>query len=94
MAFKKVLVCDKCLRACCWYGDFRCDDARGAGIGLLTTYQLKKLGYEHPDFWSRRKFTEVYGEPNPRFSEPDLTPAYIRAMERRGRGTSRELVNT
>ena len=83
-AYKRVLVCDKCLRACCWYGEFMCDGAPSAGTGLLTTKQLRRLGREHPDYWSRRKFVEIYGEPNPGFSEnePDLTPVYLRAMER------------
>ena len=79
---RRVLVCDKCLRACCWYGEFMCDDAQGAGTGILTTRQLRRLNLEHPDYWSRKKFAEVYGEPNITFSpgEPDLSASYLRRL--------------
>ena len=39
----KVLVCDKCLRAACWYGEFMCDDAVSAGLKVLTVGDLRKL---------------------------------------------------
>ena len=27
-----IIVCDKCLQASCWYGEFMCDEAKHAGI--------------------------------------------------------------
>lgn len=79
---RRILVCDQCLRACCWYGEFMCGDAQGAGTGTLTTAQLHRLSREHPDYWSPATFTKIYGKPIVEFSEsePDLTPAYLRAI--------------
>ena len=48
-----ITVCDKCLRACCWQGQFMCDDARGAGTVEMTREQLAAIDppREHPDYW-------------------------------------------
>jgi len=37
-----ITVCDKCLRACCWQGEFMCDDARGAGTTEKTVQWLRE----------------------------------------------------
>lgn len=48
----KVTVCDKCLRACCWHGEFMCDAARNAGITVKTVSELRAGNYgEHEDYW-------------------------------------------
>jgi len=70
---KRVLVCDHCLRACCWYGEFMCDDRGGAGLGVLQVETLKRLSREHPEYWTAQYFQKVYGETNPTFSAPDIT---------------------
>jgi hypothetical protein len=46
-----VIVCDSCLRACCWQGIFYCDDYRIAGTTQKTVAELRALGLEHPDYW-------------------------------------------
>lgn len=49
----KVTVCDACLRACCWQGEFMCDGADLAGIVEKTVAELRagKHG-EHEDYWA------------------------------------------
>lgn len=63
----KVLVCNKCLRACCWYGEFMCDDAIGAGLKILTVGDLKKLKRESSDYWTDGKMIEIYGDASREF---------------------------
>jgi hypothetical protein len=63
----KVLVCDKCLRASCWYGEFMCEDAISAGLRVLTVAQLRKLDLESKDFWTDEKMIEVYGDASRQF---------------------------
>lgn len=46
-----IIVCDKCLRACCLKGLFMCDDSRGAGTTTKTEAELIALGREHSDYW-------------------------------------------
>ncbi len=48
---KKVTVCDKCLRACCWQGDFMCEDAENAGTVDLHISTLTKLNKESTSYW-------------------------------------------
>lgn len=57
-----VTVCDKCLRAACWQGEFMCDDAYGAGtverhVSTLvgpnaTPHTPVDNTIEHPDWWN------------------------------------------
>jgi len=58
----KVLVCGKCLRAACWYGEFMCDNAVTADLKILSVGDLRKIDREHEDFWSDEKMIEVYGD--------------------------------
>ena len=48
---KIIVVCDKCLQASCIQGIFMCDESRSAGETTRTVAELKKLGYEHSDYW-------------------------------------------
>jgi hypothetical protein len=49
---KKITVCDHCFRACCWQGQFMCDDARGAGTTVRTVRELREGNFgEHEDYW-------------------------------------------
>jgi len=50
----EIIVCDKCLQASCWHGDFMCDDAQNAGTVKKTIAELKKLNREHPDHWEKQ----------------------------------------
>lgn len=49
-----VVVCDACLRACCWSGSFMCDAAEMAGITERTVAQLRagKHG-ESEHYWEQ-----------------------------------------
>ena len=46
-----VTVCDKCLMASCWQGEFMCDESKTAGTIEKPIRELKKLNLEHPSFW-------------------------------------------
>lgn len=50
---RKVVVCSKCLRACCWQGEFYCDDYKAAETVEKTVAELSKFNLEHPDYWKR-----------------------------------------
>lgn len=59
MSEPTITVCDKCLQASCWQGEFMCDEARNAGTVEKTRAELEKLDSEHSDYWGgREKFTE------------------------------------
>ncbi len=53
----QIIVCDQCLRACCWQGNFMCDRAYSAGTVKKTVAELRELaknhphGGEHQDYW-------------------------------------------
>jgi len=49
----RVTVCDRCLQASCWQGEFMCDEARYAGTTTKTVAELRKLNLEHPDYWTK-----------------------------------------
>lgn len=63
----KVLVCDKCLRASCWYGEFMCEEAGGAGLQIVTVADLRKLKREHEEYWSDKKLIQIYGDADRNF---------------------------
>lgn len=46
-----ITVCSECLRACCWLGDFLCDDAAGASTVQIPLSQLRRMSREHPIYW-------------------------------------------
>ncbi len=54
-------VCDACLTAACWYGEFMCQKAEHAGTILKTVAELRKLNAEHERYWSDAKLEEIYG---------------------------------
>lgn len=49
----EVTVCDQCLRASCWQGEFMCDEARSAGTIQKTRAELGTLGLESSHYWNR-----------------------------------------
>ena len=57
----RVTVCDSCLKATSWYGEFLCEEARTAGTKVMFVGELKKLGLEHESHWSDEKLTRVCG---------------------------------
>lgn len=64
----KVLVCDKCLTASCWHGEFMCQESTTAGLKLLTIRDLKKLNREHEEHWSDATMIKIYGNADREFS--------------------------
>ena len=48
-----ITVCDKCFHACCWHGEFMCDDAKTAGTVDLPVKKLKRINQRHanPEHW-------------------------------------------
>jgi hypothetical protein len=48
-----ITVCDACLTASCWQGNFPCDKRRAAGTRELTERELNALGREHPSHYRR-----------------------------------------
>jgi hypothetical protein len=58
---KIIQVCDKCLRAACYYGEFMCDYSREAGTTYRTTSELRKLKREHSEYWNNKTLEAQYG---------------------------------
>ena len=55
-----ITVCSKCLRACCWQGEFMCDDSRYASTverKISTLVKLDNGNTEHPFWWNRDLYT-------------------------------------
>lgn len=48
-----VTVCSKCLRACCWQGEFYCEEYRQAGTTEKSRAELEALALEHPCYWEK-----------------------------------------
>lgn len=48
-----ITVCSECKRACCWQGEFMCDDAINASTKELSVKRLKELSLEHSDYWEK-----------------------------------------
>lgn len=46
-----VTVCDQCLQASCWQGEFYCQEYKTAGTTQMTRKELAKLGRENSDYW-------------------------------------------
>lgn len=60
-----IMVCDECLTASCWHGEFYCSAYRNAGVKLLPISTLQQLGREHPDNWSEETMIAVCGRADP-----------------------------
>jgi len=56
-----VWVCDKCLTASCWHGEFMCQESQHAGITTRLASELDVLGLEHKTRYSREKLLQVSG---------------------------------
>ena len=48
-----VTVCAECLRACCWQGEFMCEEARSADTVEKTRDELRKLKREDESWWAK-----------------------------------------
>ncbi len=54
----QITVCDACLCASCWQGEFYCEEARSAGTVRKTITEMRALHEageiaESPDWWER-----------------------------------------
>lgn len=47
-----VTVCDQCWQACCFQGEFYCDEYRAAGTHQVRVSDLRKLNLESSDYWT------------------------------------------
>ncbi len=47
-----LIVCDNCLCACCWHGEFYCQKSRSAGTREMRVSELRALGREHESYWA------------------------------------------
>lgn len=54
-----VTVCDKCLCASCWQGEFYCQDFVGAGTVEKTVSELEDLGLEDSSYWNLEDLRNV-----------------------------------
>lgn len=55
-------VCDKCLRAVCWWGIFYCDEYQTAGITKRKVRNLIKLGREDKSYLTAAMIEKHTGE--------------------------------
>ena len=63
---KIIEVCAGCGRACCWYGEFMCADARYCTTKTVSVGVLRSSpSLENESYWSDEKMIQVFGEPNP-----------------------------
>lgn len=63
---KLIEVCSACKRACCWYGEFMCENNKDASTEIKTVKELRELkAGEHEDYWSDEYMKKVYGNANP-----------------------------
>ena len=56
-----VTVCAACLSASCWHYRHICERYRSAGTVERRASDLRKLGREHPDNYSRETLLKVCG---------------------------------
>ena len=52
---KLIEVCSACKRACCWYGEFMCDNNKDASTELKTVKELRELKARAYDANRKRK---------------------------------------
>ncbi len=50
-----ITVCAECLTACCFQGEFYCDNYWFASTTEKTVSELEELDLEHPDYWETNR---------------------------------------
>lgn len=50
-----ITVCDNCLTASCWQGEFYCENYKSAGTTQKTRRELRERKMEHEDYWMTDK---------------------------------------
>jgi len=56
-----VTVCDHCLQASCWQGEFYCDDYKTAGTIRLPIKYLRLRNLEHDSYWEAARILRIEG---------------------------------
>jgi hypothetical protein len=46
-----ITVCDNCLTASCWQGEFYCENYKSAGTTQKTRAELRERKMEHESYW-------------------------------------------
>ena len=59
MGNRVITVCDACLTASCWHGEFMCEESRYAGTIEKTVEELNLLHLEHPSNYSKEKIEGI-----------------------------------
>ena len=54
-----VTVCAACLTASCWHGEFYCQEYKTASTTIRMASELRRMGYEHPSHFSKKKLREI-----------------------------------
>ena len=62
---KLIEVCDKCLAASCWHGEYMCSESRNAGTILKTVKELIPLKLESACHWNDNNLEKIYGNKAP-----------------------------
>ncbi len=65
-----VTVCSACLTASCWHGEVYCDYAKFASTVEKRASELRKLGHEHADHFSRETLFKHSGSVRDVDAEP------------------------
>ena len=50
-----ITVCSKCKKACCWQGNFYCDDYKTAGALTIPRSTLEKWELESSHYWDEEE---------------------------------------
>lgn len=56
-----VEVCSACLCASCWHGEFMCQVSDNAGTRKMKASELRRMGLENEDRFSRERLMLVCG---------------------------------
>lgn len=63
---KLIQVCSSCKRACCWYGEFMCENSCNASTELKTVKELREIkAGEDEHYWSDEHMKKIYGDSDP-----------------------------
>lgn len=85
-----ITVCDRCLRASCWHGEFMCEVSSIAGTVQKTAAELRRLNREHPII-SAAPTSSVFAAHQPIGTPPMPEQAEAVRVSRIGRWTIEEI---
>ena len=80
---KLIEVCSSCKRACCWYGEFMCENSHNASTELKTVKELRKLKTgENEHYWSDEYMKKISTKKLYSQNHNHLTPLMSQQMVR------------